>query len=827
MKTITNLFKLKWKTLFSIMLTIGLFSFQKTNASHFAGADLTYTCLGNNQYQITMVFYRDCSGIGEPTTADIIATSSSCSQSLSFSLPKKTNGGNFTNGEIISSTCGGVLSTCEGGSAFGLRKWVYEGVITLNSTCNDWIVSYSQCCRNSAISTLANPGSEALYTETLIKNNNGLCNNSPQFSVNPIGFACINQPFNFNQGATDPDGDSLAYEIDDPLNASGVAVVFAAGFSKNNPFSTALSGPFTLDGVTGAASFTPNGQQVGVFAVKVKEFRNGNLIGFVRRDMQIIVGNCGNNTLPVASGFGGTTSYVANICAGESFCSNIISIDPDANQTVTMTANNLMNGATFTVNNAAKPTGTLCWTPTAADVVNNPHKFTVKVKDDACPNNGVQIFSYTINVKTFSITTSKTNVTCTNSKGTATANVTPSGNYSFLWSNGATTAANTNLTAGLYTVTVTDGFTCSKSATVTVGTNILAINSTGLVTNASGVCDGAIDLSVNNGKAPYSYNWSNGSTLQDLSGLCPNTYTVVVTDNNGCTGTSSYTVTGSSNCTLTITLKGRNEGTCLSGGIMNVYVQNFTGTGSASIFDSQNVLIKTISTKGNCNFDGLGQGSYTVVLTDATGCTASGTAVIGALGCGAVVDLEVKNIANTQATVAWTNCGGVSHIVRYKELSANAPYLYKTVSGVDKAVLKNLLPNTSYSVRVKSICSQGKSGYSLQKLFCTLPCVTPKFADDSAFDLEESTDVNKEINNDFEVIPNPAVNSISLYGESIEETQTNIVIMDMMGKVVYNEKALIEADLFEIPVNISSLPRGVYTVYLKGFENGAKRFVKL
>lgn len=827
MKKTVTLFKLQWKVLFSMVLTIGLLSFQKTNASHFAGADLTYTCLGNNQYRMTMVFYRDCSGITEPTTVDINAASSSCSQSLNFSLPKKANGGGFTNGEIISSTCGGVLSTCEGGSAFGLRKWVYEGVITLNATCNDWIVSYSLCCRNSAISTLASPGSDELYTETLIKNNNGLCNNSPQFSVNPIGFACINQPFNFNQGANDPDGDSLVYEIDDPLGAGGVPVIFAPGFSKNNPFSTSPGGSFVLDGVTGAASFTPNGQQVGVFAVKVKEFRNGNLIGYVRRDMQIIVGNCGNNTLPVASGFGGTTNYVANICAGETFCSNISTVDPDANQTITMTANNLMNGATFTVNNAAKPTGTLCWTPTTGDVANNPHQFTVKVKDDACPNNGVQIFSYIINVKTFSVSTSKTNVTCTNSKGSATATANPSGNYSYLWSNGASTAVNQNLSAGTYTVTVTDGFTCSKSATVIIGSNILAISSSGLVTNASGVCNGAIDLTVNNGKAPYSYNWSNGSSLQDLTGLCANTYTVVVTDNNGCTGSSTYTVTGSNNCSLAITLKGRNEGTCLTGGIMNVYVQNFTGTGSASIYDAQNVLIKTITTKGNCDFDGLGQGLYTIIVTDATGCTASASAAIGALGCGAVVDLVVKNIANTQATVAWTNCGGVSHIVRYKEATPNAPFLYKTVTGADKAILKNLLPNTSYSVRVKSICSQGKSGYSFHKKFCTLPCVTPKFAEESAFDLDETIDFDQVTNNNFEVIPNPAVNTISLYGESLAETETNVVIMDMMGKVVYNEKALIEADLFEIPINITSLPRGVYTVYLKGFENGAKRFVKL
>jgi len=65
--------------------------------------------------------------------------------------------------------------------------------------------------------------------------------------------------------------------------------------------------------------------------------------------------------------------------------------------------------------------------------------------------------------------------------------------------------------------------------------------------NCNGGSTGSIDLSVTGGSGSYTYLWSNGATTQDISGLSAGTYSVVVTESNGCSvgGTLSYTITQS------------------------------------------------------------------------------------------------------------------------------------------------------------------------------------------------------------------------------------------------------------------------------------------
>ena len=117
--------------------------------------------------------------------------------------------------------------------------------------------------------------------------------------------------------------------------------------------------------------------------------------------------------------------------------------------------------------------------------------------------------------------------------------------YSFLWSNGATTEDLTGIAAGLYTLTVTDASGCSTIYSGSVANNNVPVNLTNLVvSNATcGTCsDGSIDISLGLSGAPYSFQWSNSATTEDISALLPGNYTVTITNNAGCTLVTNFTV---------------------------------------------------------------------------------------------------------------------------------------------------------------------------------------------------------------------------------------------------------------------------------------------
>lgn len=106
---------------------------------------------------------------------------------------------------------------------------------------------------------------------------------------------------------------------------------------------------------------------------------------------------------------------------------------------------------------------------------------------------------------------------------------------SSVWSNGATSATISNLSAGTYTCSVTDGSGCTavKSVTITSPTQIDAFATT--ENSNCGMSDGSAYLVINGGVTPYSILWSNGATTANTSGLAPGNYSVLITDANGCT----------------------------------------------------------------------------------------------------------------------------------------------------------------------------------------------------------------------------------------------------------------------------------------------------
>lgn len=143
------------------------------------------------------------------------------------------------------------------------------------------------------------------------------------------------------------------------------------------------------------------------------------------------------------------------------------------------------------------------------------------------------------------------------------------GNYTYVWSNGATTPNLSNAAAGTYQVVVTDGAACTASVNGTITQNNQLVLSVEHQVNVlcHGGNSGSLDITVNGGVPAYSYNWSNGSTSEDVYGINSSTYTLTVTDFAGCITSATYVVTepgaqlGATTTATDVTCPGGNDGT--------------------------------------------------------------------------------------------------------------------------------------------------------------------------------------------------------------------------------------------------------------------------
>ena len=107
--------------------------------------------------------------------------------------------------------------------------------------------------------------------------------------------------------------------------------------------------------------------------------------------------------------------------------------------------------------------------------------------------------------------------------------------YNYIWSSGGTTSMEDSLSAGTYSLTVTDSNNCSITDTMFI-TQPAVLSSSFLQNNVSacGLSDGSIDAAFSGGTQPYTFDWSNGDTTEDISNLGAGQYTLIVADSNNC-----------------------------------------------------------------------------------------------------------------------------------------------------------------------------------------------------------------------------------------------------------------------------------------------------
>ncbi len=386
------------------LFVASLFCSTSAWASHAVGADLTYVCLGNNTYRFTLTFYRDCSGIAAP--ASFTATVNGCGNAAQ----------NFTLSPLgacqqITPLCPTATSTCNGGAIQGVQQCFYTGTFTFATQCANWNISTSECCRNT-IGTIPNSQSFDIFVEATLNNMNGLCNSSPDFTQPPVPYVCANQIFTYNHGVTDAEGDSLVYSLVNPLDGPfpGAVINYGAGFTPLSPLSTSAPG-VVFSTTNGQMTFTPTTiGQTSVVAVLVKEYRNGVLISTVRRDIQIIVLDCGANVTPQIGAVTGVTgaqftaqnnSGTFRICPGQTMSFSVTCTDGNAAQVLSVLSNAAANfpGAVVNITNGAGNTRifNFTWTPTANSV--GIRTLAIEVRDNNCPTYGFSVEGYTIAVQ--------------------------------------------------------------------------------------------------------------------------------------------------------------------------------------------------------------------------------------------------------------------------------------------------------------------------------------------------------------------------------------------------------------------------------------------
>ncbi len=608
--------KITYHLLFWLSLIISFIQTKtEAYASHAQSADLTYQCIGGNQYQLSLSFYRDCAGANAPNSVNINFSSISCNQNFNATLQPIPG-----TGLDVTPICQNVQTQCNNGNYPGVQEYIYRGIVTLPAQCTDWVFSFTLCCRNAAINNIQNPGGENIYVEARLNNLNFNCNSSPTFSNAPIPFVCVGQNYCFNHGATDIDGDSLVYSLVAPATGPNTTVIYTAGYSALQPVLS--NPPITFNSQTGDICMTPTQLEVDVLSVLVQEYRSGVFVGSVVRDIQLRTIVCTNNN-PYLLGINGNGQYSLTACAGSNINFTIPTYDVDVPQNVFINWNNGIVNASFTSNGANRPTGTFNWTPGQNDISNVPHCFTITVTDDNCPYNGSQTYSFCITVSGMNLVTSTTVPNCGASNGTASVIVTGGTlPYTYQWQPQGGNNANANgLPSGSYTITVTDATGCIQIDTAIVGNGPANGNISIISTNIScnGAANGTAFANVNGGQQPYTYLWSNGANSSTISGLQPGTYSVTVTTNSGCVKSDSVVITEPPALNLSVSstnlfCNGANSGSAsasVTGG-----VQPYTYSWNTN-------PIQVTQTAGN-----LSAGNYSVLVTDNNGCTVNASVII-------------------------------------------------------------------------------------------------------------------------------------------------------------------------------------------------------
>jgi hypothetical protein len=360
----------------------------KLQASHLSGANISYTHITGNTYQVQLELVRDCTGVSFGITESINLHSTSLGIDTTFTL---SNVGLNVNAVI---TCPTGYTSCNSALAIipGYQYCNYSGIIDIGATANDWIFSYSACCMGGGILNNSCAGIAAYAKlNNSIASNNGVQYHNPLNLVSGIG---INNYASLT--AYELDGDSLSYSIIPPIEIVNGGIITSCSYWGGTPFGT--GGIISIDSITGEIKYINSALGSFLVAFKIDEYRNGTLIGSSNKEL-ILNFIIGTNSPPELSGFNNTNNYITNYttCGG---AINFTVNSSDSNLVDSSFVEYVPNTTNATVvNNLAKnQVCTLSWTPTILDVSSEPYVFNFRVSDNACQINNENTYTFLVYV---------------------------------------------------------------------------------------------------------------------------------------------------------------------------------------------------------------------------------------------------------------------------------------------------------------------------------------------------------------------------------------------------------------------------------------------
>jgi hypothetical protein len=263
---------------------LGSFS---TSATHLMGGSFRYTHLGNGLFDIKLTLHIDHVN-GNPAAVDPTvwvgfydAANNTLIDTIRFVMAYDT------------------IGTCQAACGYCVRSITYtHSPVPLSIPAAGVLLTHDRCCKSNVISNVLQPLSTGTLTTALIP---AVPNNSPVFNTFTPPVIFTNQLNAFDASATDADGDELRYRLDDlyqgsasttdPAPAPGALTISALPWQQPYSKLDMLGGPqpLQIDSVTGQMTANPATQGFFQIAYRVEEYRNGQLIGYIRNEVQVFV----------------------------------------------------------------------------------------------------------------------------------------------------------------------------------------------------------------------------------------------------------------------------------------------------------------------------------------------------------------------------------------------------------------------------------------------------------------------------------------------------------------------------------------------------------